>query len=53
MVLIVVAGQRSGYDAAIGARGLGFDYRAGQIGHSAPTAGNLCDVSSELVLPRR
>ena len=37
----------------IGAGGLGFDSRAGQIGTVSPTARHRCDVSSELCNPAR
>ena len=33
---------------AIGAEGLGFDSRAGQTGHSSPTARHRCDDFLEL-----
>ena len=36
---------------AIGAGGLGFDSRAGQIGTVLPTARHRCDNSSELCYP--
>ena len=36
---------------AIGAGGLGFDSRAGQIDTVSPTARHRCDVSSELCSP--
>ena len=36
---------------AIGAGGLGFDYRAGQIDTVSPTTRHRCDVSSELCSP--
>ena len=36
---------------AIGAGGLGFESRAGQIGTVSPTARHRCDVSSELCSP--
>ena len=36
---------------AIGAGGLGLNFRAGQIGTVSPTARHRCDVSSELCSP--